>query len=350
MDNFSTIIGNDPIKKQLSLLLERENVPHLLLFSGIDGIGKRLFAKEFASLWLKKAKSSFQPDVHLFSPEGKIGMHSIRGIRRLLEELSLAPYGNAGKAVLINDAERMLPTSANALLKTLEEPPKNTLIILISSQPERLLSTIVSRCQQIRFCPISDTKIATYLHIYKNLAENQATQIALRSSGSVAKACRLLSNQTNELEELLFSFLTLLQKPFNEISKIAKALQQELEGRKKAYESALKDEYGASLKEFTSSQKELVEQEIEGALSVAYFRDVFELLTLIQSFYRDLVAIGCQAPLLLSHKKEALETSYNLGQSVPLDRLERLLEQARVSLERSTPIQFVLESLFLQIG
>lgn len=349
MIHFRAIIGNHTVKDQLQLLLEKSEVPHLLLFTGVEGIGKRLFAKAFASAWLQKKSDNFQPDLHLFAPEGKTGMHSIRQVKRLLDEINLAPYGEAGKAFVIEDAERMLPSSSNALLKTLEEPPKNTLIILVSSEPQKLLATIVSRCQEVRFCPCDTNEIAEVLVRHHGFTESQASLVALQSKGSIGKAVRLGKSGTNELEELLFAFLSMPHRSFVEVSKTAKALQQLFEGRKKNYHDALKEEHGQSLKEFNASQKEVVEQEMEGALSLAYFRDCYELFSLVQSYFRDLVALSCHAPLHLPHRKEALVEAFNRGQSISLEHLERILGEAKQALERATPLQNVLESLFLRL-
>src|SRR5581483_407419 len=145
---FSKIVGNEKAKKSLNQLLQNDRVPHLLLFSGVEGVGKRLFAESFARAWLQgeKEPKAFEPDLHILKPEGKTGMHSMQAIKDLNEKLSYLPYESKGIACIIDDAERMLASSANALLKTLEEPKGKTLIILVSSQPEKLLLTIRSRC------------------------------------------------------------------------------------------------------------------------------------------------------------------------------------------------------------
>ncbi len=78
-------------------------------------------------------------------------MHSIESVRNFIHEVSMAPYGSKYKVFIIHDAERMLPTSANALLKTFEEPSKNSVIILISNHADILIPTILSRCTVVRF-------------------------------------------------------------------------------------------------------------------------------------------------------------------------------------------------------
>lgn len=137
-------------KERLTKMLEREEIPHALLFAGPKGSGKSDAALAFAHS-LVGSQKKYHPDIHLYYPEGKTGMHAISSIRTLTHDVSLAPYESKWKMFIIHEAERMLPTSSNALLKTFEEPPTQTIFILISHHPERLLPTILSRCQTIEF-------------------------------------------------------------------------------------------------------------------------------------------------------------------------------------------------------
>lgn len=127
-----------------------------LLFTGANQQEKVRFSFDlikglFGTAYHSKIDSGNHPDVHILQIEGKSGMHSVAALREMLEEVSLPPYEAPLKVFLIYDAERMLPTGSNTLLKTLEEPPFDSLIILLSSQPKDLLPTIVSRCRIFRF-------------------------------------------------------------------------------------------------------------------------------------------------------------------------------------------------------
>jgi DNA polymerase III subunit delta' len=158
---FSHIIGNEHIKHYLINMVDRNAVANSLLFAGPDGIGKSLFAEAFAKLLLcsndpegihcHKIESGSHPDVRIYHPEGKIGMHSIDSMRQFSEEVYLSPYEGLWKVFIIHDADRMLSYSANALLKTFEEPAPRSLIILLSSNPKALLPTVLSRCRTLRF-------------------------------------------------------------------------------------------------------------------------------------------------------------------------------------------------------
>ena len=148
-------------QERLSKMIERRAIPHSLLFAGPKGSDKAKTALQFASdiiclddphhLQRKKVQSGNHPDIHLYHPEGKSGMHSIESLRTLAQEVAMCPNESHFQFFILHDAERMLPTSSNALLKTFEEPTPRSVIILLSAQPEKLLPTILSRCQKIHF-------------------------------------------------------------------------------------------------------------------------------------------------------------------------------------------------------
>ncbi len=147
-------------KLRLERLFQSGNIPHALLFAGPVGAGKSAAALQFAVDLLQTSKKpENHPDIHAYFPEGKVGMHPIESIRRLAQEVSLVPYEGRWKIFILHEAEKMLPTSSNALLKTLEEPAEHTLIILISHHPAGLLPTVRSRCQTIDFPPQATTPI-----------------------------------------------------------------------------------------------------------------------------------------------------------------------------------------------
>jgi len=132
---------NEQIETYLQRGLENETLHHTLLFSG----PKRV---ELAEMLILKiiGRRADHPDLHIYQPEGKAGLHSIESVRALIEEIHKPPFEASRKLFLIHSAERMLLASANALLKTLEEPELDSTILLLSEKPELLLPTLVSRC------------------------------------------------------------------------------------------------------------------------------------------------------------------------------------------------------------
>ncbi len=183
--DFSHLIGNPQAKEILSRLLANQAVPQVLLFHGCQGVGKGLFALQLASALLKSAKVP-HPDLHILHPDPSTGQHPIATIRALIQETSLPPFEAPCKVFIIHDVEKMLPTSSNALLKTLEEPPADTQFILLTSAPSFLLPTIVSRCSKVPFYPVSDEELTCFL--LEKYSVKDAKKIALLSEGSVSEA------------------------------------------------------------------------------------------------------------------------------------------------------------------
>jgi DNA polymerase-3 subunit delta' len=143
--------------------IEQGRVPHAVMLAGPAGVGKRAAAAWMIArqLHIQSAQALPQypfdrpehPDVHwLEAPEGKQAI-GIDQIRELVGELSLTSYEGGGKAAVIDPANAMTTNAANSLLKTLEEPPGDTLMILIADRTGHLPATIFSRCQRINFAP-----------------------------------------------------------------------------------------------------------------------------------------------------------------------------------------------------
>ncbi len=176
---FKNIIGQNKAINILIGTMARNRIPSAYLFAGESGIGKKLTAINLAKALncqnnqlsaisrqlidccdecpsCKKIDSQTHPDFLMAAPEK--GEIRVDEIRRIEEVISLAPYEGKRKVVIVDDAETMNPSAANAFLKTLEEPPPQSIIILISASPDRLPETIRSRCSRINFSPLAPEK------------------------------------------------------------------------------------------------------------------------------------------------------------------------------------------------
>jgi hypothetical protein len=139
------------LKERLRRLIVRRSFAHLWVFVSPTAQTATEVARAFLLDWLGASlHSDCHPDLLELHPSGKVGLHSVAAVRQMLEQLSLAPLGSAGRAVLIDAADRMAPHTSNALLKALEEPPPSTTIILATTAPHLLLPTIISRSQVVR--------------------------------------------------------------------------------------------------------------------------------------------------------------------------------------------------------
>lgn len=229
--DFESIVGQQRPKRILTTFLRKDRIPHALLFSGIDGVGKRTTAMVFAMACncdprissgrtdmgddpaietpgtttrtysatpcnscrsCNKIRSGHHPDVIHLAPSGSI--IKIAQIRDLCRTLAMKPYEASYRFVIISDAQAMNPESGNALLKVLEEPPDRTILILSTSRPSDLLPTIVSRCQHIRFSPISQQDLKALLVRTQGVSPTEATVLAAMADGSFTKAMEMFKS------------------------------------------------------------------------------------------------------------------------------------------------------------
>lgn len=156
--------------QKMLLALRQKRMPHALLLSGLPGLGKEVFARTLAERLLCEQDNDYQsdyacgkcrachlvsvgthPDYFYLAPEEDSASIKVQQLRDLIEKFATQSRGNRYRVAIINPAEAMNRTSANALLKILEEPPGPTLFILVTSHMKALPSTILSRCQKIYF-------------------------------------------------------------------------------------------------------------------------------------------------------------------------------------------------------
>lgn len=202
--------GHDRIVDALRRGLEAGRFPHALLFVGQEGIGKLLFARRLAQALLceripperldpcgechacRQIEGGIHPDVLLVSRPDEKHELPIELIRRLIHDLGLKPMRGTRRVAIVEDVDVLSEEAANAFLKTLEEPPPGSVLILIGTTPELQLETIVSRCRVVRFEPLSESELARVLleqHVVTDTAE--AERLAHLGEGSVGRAIGL---------------------------------------------------------------------------------------------------------------------------------------------------------------
>ncbi len=172
-----------------------------------DGPLEKLAAEDITALREEIALKSRNPYHTIAVPRATaIKVNSIRAIRK---EVSLSTFGRGRKVFVLLDAEGMNDEASNALLKTLEEPPSGTLLILTTSQPEKLLPTIVSRCQHLRFARLADEEISRALVAAGGVAPAEAEIVASQAQGDYGRALQLLGSDVRERREEMVAFLRL---------------------------------------------------------------------------------------------------------------------------------------------
>jgi DNA polymerase-3 subunit delta' len=217
--SWQQVVGHAPALNRIRKAWQSARMASTWLFAGPDGIGKRTFALQLAKTLLceKNRGNPFDscdecagclqvvngghPDlIRVAKPADKssiplellIGARDRRQEEGLCRSIALKPVRGVGKVAIIDDADDLKQEGANALLKTLEEPPAGTVLILISASVNRQLPTILSRCQVIRFEPMADEEVATVL---RGLAEFEPVlpieELAALGGGNVQMAMLL---------------------------------------------------------------------------------------------------------------------------------------------------------------
>ena len=253
-------IAQEGIRQRLMQQLAAGRVPHALLFCGPEGCGKLAMAVEFAQALIehgadergrRMAEGLVHPDLHfvfpVFKPEGassaptsdmflpqwrerlaegcyfdlptwtatlskeakKVQIYAEES-GQILHKLNLTSSQGGYKVMVVWLPEMMHETCANKVLKILEEPPRETVFILVSNHPERLLDTIVSRCQRIDFKALTEAEIAAALTELRGLEAETARNIAHAAAGSLTRALQLISVSTEEAQ--FFSMFVLLMR------------------------------------------------------------------------------------------------------------------------------------------
>lgn len=197
---WSQTLGQDRPIAVLQKTLQSGKVPHAFLFCGLEGIGKRRAATGLAQALNCESKTSapcsqcpscqkieknIHPDCLWIEPEGKF--IKIETLREVKQKAYLHPLEGAAKIFLIDPAEAMTESAANALLKILEEPPAQTFFVLITSKPSLLLPTTRSRCQSLDFAPLTEEVLGKILSA-AGFSGEEAKRRAALAQGSASRA------------------------------------------------------------------------------------------------------------------------------------------------------------------
>lgn len=198
---FESLLGNDVALARLKTILRQERPGHAYLLSGPEGVGKKTAALEFARAW-----GADPVLVGVLADKHEI---AIGQIHEVIREFSFASPRR--RAVIFDDAHRMSEEAMNALLKTLEEPPARTLLVLVTHLPQRLIATIRSRCQAILFSPLPEETLGRYAREILGLGESEARAVAALADGSIGAATGLAKDikgilaLSRELQERVLS-------------------------------------------------------------------------------------------------------------------------------------------------
>lgn len=195
-DRFPRLKGQAFARRVLQAGLDADRSASAYLFHGPPGCGKKTAALDLAGALLAgtgpvdgRIARGAHPDVRIYSPTGSV--FKVEQVRGLLKDASLRPFEGSRRVFILDRAETLNESSANALLKSIEEPGLGFTWILVSTQRARILPTIASRCQTVRFHPLDDATLKAVLADELKVGEVEARDLAALSGGSVKLAAWL---------------------------------------------------------------------------------------------------------------------------------------------------------------
>ena len=318
------ILGHEPIKEHFFNAVLTGNISHAYILSGEAGMGKKSLANAFALALLcekgqadpcrqchacKQVMSGNHPDLIYVTHEkpASIGVDDVR--RQINDTIQVKPYSSAHKIYIVDEAEKMTVQAQNALLKTIEEPPAYAVILLLTTNAEAFLPTILSRCVQLKLKPLTDGEVKDYLVSRMGVELSQAEIYTAFARGNLGKAIHLADSEDfRHLYGELLDLLKNLKK--SDISEL-------LERIRKMKEDKL---------------------------------DIHQCLDFMQMWYRDVLMYKTTKDINLLIFKDEFSTVNAMSTVSGYEGLERILtaiDKARIRLDANVNMELVMELLLL---
>lgn len=321
---FEEILGNEMVKDHFKKAIANHKISHAYILTGEAGMGRKSIANAFAMTLLcekggsepcmschscKQVMSGNHPDLIYVTHEkpGSIGVDDVR--EQINDTIMIRPYSSYYKIYIVDEAEKMTVQAQNALLKTIEEPPAYAVIILITTNQEAFLPTILSRCVQMKLKPLKDFTIKSYLTQNLHIAEKDADICAAFARGNLGKAIHLASS--DEFKELFQKVMVLVKNVGTmDISMLLDCI------------------------------REMKEQNF----------DIGEVLDLMQLWYRDVLMFKVTKDMNLLIFKDEYKMINETGEKVDYAGLEAILaaiDTARTRLNANVNMELAMELLLL---
>lgn len=321
---FQEILGHETIKDHFQKAIKAHKISHAYILAGEAGMGRKSLAHAFALTLLcekgksqpcmechacKQVLSGNHPDlIHVTHEKaGSIGVDDIR--EQVNDTIMIRPYSSYYKIYIVDEAEKMTIQAQNALLKTIEEPPSYAVILLLTTNSDGFLPTILSRCIQLKLKPLQDSVICGYLINSLGIPENEAKLYTAFARGNLGKAMRLADSEEfrNMYKKLLY---------------------------------ILRNVRTMDISELLVCIKKLKEEEM----------DLYECLDFMQMWYRDALMFKVTNDANLLIFKEEYSTISEISRQIGYDGMENILqsiEKARIRLEANVNMELVMELMFL---
>lgn len=324
MPGFQDIIGHDQIKEHFQKAISENRVSHAYILTGESGMGRKSLANVFALTLLcekglaepcmechacKQVLSGNHPDLIYVTHEkpASIGVDDIR--KQINDSIVIRPYSSHYKIYIVDEAEKMTGQAQNALLKTIEEPPSYGIIILLTTNEESFLPTILSRCIQLKLKPLKDSVVKAYLEKSLGVSEARADVYAAFARGNLGKAISLVTSE--EFRIIYQQILHLLRTIHNmDISQILDYIRK------------IKDEN----------------------------LNVYECLDFMQLWYRDVLLYKVTRDINLLIFKDEYRAINEHSETSTYNGLEKIMEaidKAKVRLNANVNMELVMELMLL---
>jgi DNA polymerase-3 subunit delta' len=363
------LVGQESAVRALREAVAKGAVGHAYLFAGPEGVGRELAALALAASMncprggcgacdvCAKVLRRAHPDVHMVAPEG--AQILVSQIRRLRDEAHRSPFEGRTKIFIVEDAERMNPAAASALLKVLEEPPGDVVFVLVTAAPEDLPPTIVSRCRRIDFSPLGPAAIRTILVEHHGIDGERAAWAA-RVAGDLATALRLSHDpdaprrRAGHLElpaRLVRGGEAEAVRVADEVREEVETILEDLRERQKREVSEHAEAFGEG-RGTAAARKRLEERHKREArrLERIAYRAMLEDAA---SFYRDVLLASCGAPEDVVVNAEQAERIHRAAGRIDrrwLVEAIRRIEAARLAFDHNAQPALTLASLFMDLG
>lgn len=365
---FEAVAGQRRVKEHFARLLRDGAVAHAYLFTGREGLGKTAFARELGGVLVTscggcgacaecdRARRGLHPALHVVEREGDV--IRVDQVDPILADLSLKPFASGRRVWLIPEAEHLNKESANRLLKAIEEPPRLVHFLLVTDRLERVLPTIVSRCQIVEFRPLSDVEVVTFLRDERQLDELRATALARLASGSIERAERLAADARGpgRRDEYLTRSAMIVGGRPTEASDARQAFLAALAGHQAEIKAALRTELERRLGELAqqfedkrdlewheASAKERARRE-ERRLTRLAAQDALDVLI---SWVRDLWVVSCAAADVLWNCDREVDVRRSaVGSPDYYARLLTVALRTRKDLSLNVDQKLALQALF----
>ena len=326
MPGFQDITGHEILKQHFNKAIVTGNVSHAYILSGEAGMGKKSLANAFALSLLcekqgsepcmechacKQVISGNHPDIIYVSHEkpASIGVDDIRV--QINDTIMIKPYSSAHKIYIVDEAEKMTIQAQNALLKTIEEPPAYATIMLLTTNQELFLPTILSRCIQLKLKPLLDSTVRAYLTDHCHVSEARTEIYAAFARGNLGKAIHLAESED-------------FQVLYKEVLDLLKGVKT------------------MDISQMLDRIKKFKDENI----------DIYECLDFMQLWYRDILMFKVTKDFNLSIFKEEFNTMNEISKMSGYDGLEVILsaiDKAKVRLDANVNMELVMELLLLDM-